>query len=480
VLFRGDPIIAGDQGVFLSVAARMLEGDRLYADVVENKDPLFFYTYAAGLWAGGFRGAYLLDALWLGIAGLSFALLLRELRVPSSAAVAGFFIYPFALTSAWYVAGHTMLAGLAFAPVVAWLWLRGNFAASGAVFGVVLLFKLHVAAVAGAPLCAFVLVGAPSGARLRPVVRGLLGLGACLALAAVVLAARGELRAYIDVITYNVYYSSALVESLSPIDRARAHLDVAIDYFKAAGRWQFPAALLVLAVFAVAGAYLVRSGRGVRQRLLVVTTAVTLLLTLGTIALTAYWFHHLQMLAYPAGLIAATLISAVAARFGERAGVVAAVACVLFAFWSMAKNENGLAISPGWTAEADSATSTALEQARARYLDPSKRVTYMVFGGNSENAHAVFLEDGFDLVCRWFFLFPHSLESQMEETSECSERERPELILVTLGFDDPRLPGAAWKAFVARAKRLLEREYDLVVTIHPGYQVWKRKDIPTA
>ena len=56
VLLRGDPFVASDQGVFLSVAGRMLDGDRLYADVFDNKDPLFFYTYAGAFWIGGWRG----------------------------------------------------------------------------------------------------------------------------------------------------------------------------------------------------------------------------------------------------------------------------------------------------------------------------------------------------------------------------------------------------------------------------------------
>jgi hypothetical protein len=58
VLLRGEPWIRDDPGVFLSVAARLLDGDRLYADVFDNKDPLFYYTFAGRFgWVGGpFRG----------------------------------------------------------------------------------------------------------------------------------------------------------------------------------------------------------------------------------------------------------------------------------------------------------------------------------------------------------------------------------------------------------------------------------------
>jgi hypothetical protein len=479
VLLRGEPILAGDQGVFLSVAARVLDGDRLYADAVENKDPLFFYTYAAGMWIGGWRGAFFLDGIWLGVAALSFALLLRELRAPRSAVVAGFFVYPLALTSAWYVTGHTMLAGLAFAPLAAWLWLRGSFAASGAGLAVVLLFKMHVGAVAAAPLVAFWLFGAPDGRRARPLALAAFGLSGALAVAALLLALRGELRAYLDTISYNVYYSRALLASDSVLGRAEAHLDVVIGFFEGSGRWQLPAAILVLGLFAVAGFYLAAIHRGSRERLLAGTAAITLLLTLGTLALTAYWFHHNQMLAYPAALIAATLISLVTVTLSERAGVVAAAACVLFALWASVKNEDRIQISPAWTADAVSASATALEDARARFYSPSDRVTYMVFGGNSENAHAVFVSDKLDLVCRWFHLYPHSTDGQLEETTECSRQEDPMLVLVTLGFFDSRAAPPKWGAFVARARRLLDSEYELVETEHPGFEVWKRR-VPAA
>jgi hypothetical protein len=140
VFLRGTPTIGSDQGIVLSVAARMIAGDHLYSEVVENKDPLFFYAAAAAYGVGGWRGPFVLDGLWLGLAAFSFALLLRELRAPPAAVVAGFFVYPLALTSGWYLAGLTMIAALAIAPLIAYFWLRGRFVTSGALLGAVMLF----------------------------------------------------------------------------------------------------------------------------------------------------------------------------------------------------------------------------------------------------------------------------------------------------------------------------------------------------
>jgi len=473
-LLRGQPVAASDQGVYLSIAARMLDGDTLYAEVADPKDPFFFYTYAAALWIADWRGPFLLDGIWLAVASVSIVLLLRALGAPRSAIVAGFFIYPLALTSGWFQPGLSMLAGLAVAPLPAWAWLRGRFAVAGALLGTVMLFKLNLAGIAAASLLGFVVVGAPEGSRRGQLSRGVLGLAVFLAGAAAILGIRGELRAYLDMIAYNVQYARSGLEHLGPVDRARAHLDVVVQYFESAGRWQLPGAVLVLGLFAVAG-YLVWTRGGSNRRLLAAGAVLTLLATLGTLALTAFWRHHLQMLAYPIVLIAATGVSAVALLFGRRAGAIAAAACTVFALWSSVKNEDRIDISSAWTTAPHSGGAVALERARMRFHAGDDKVAYIVFGGNSENAHAVFIGDELDLVCRWFHIYPQSLTKYFEETVECFGREDPDLVLVTLGFFDSRLAPPEWAAFVASARRFLDTRYELVETEHPGFEVWRQK-----
>lgn len=477
VVVRGQPSATSDQGILLSVAARMLDGDDLYDEVIENKDPLVFYTYAGALWIGGWRGPFLLDGLWLALAALGFAVLLRELDAPRHAVVAGFFVYPLALTAAWYLAGLTMLGGLAFAPFVPWLWLRRDHVASGGVLGVVMLFKLNLGAVAAAPLVALFLLRAPPGSRRRQLGEGAAGLGGTLLVAAAVLLAWNGLRDYLGTIAYNIEYSNALLAEQGTLGRMREHLRIVVDWFERSGRWQLPAALLVLAVFgaAVAATW---SRLAARHRALATASALTLVATVWTLAMTAYWPHHLQMLAYPAAFVGATLISVVSSTAGGKAGIAAAGACVVFALWSSVKHEDRVEVSPAWRDTPISAGAIGLEKARARFFDGSEEVGYMVFGGNSENAHAAFIGDEFELVCRWFHLYPNSLDRQFDETIACGRRERPELVLVTLGFFDERTAEPTrWGSFVSRARRLLDSRYEKVGEEHPGFQVWKRRDV---
>ena len=476
VLVRGEPVVGSDQGILLSVAGRMLDGDDLYAEVIENKDPLVFYTFAGALWVGGWRGPFLLDGVWLAVAGLGLALLLRELRLPRTAVAAGFFVYPLALTAAWFYAGLTMLGGLALAPFVPALWLRRSYVASGAVLATVMLFKLNLALVVAAPVAALLLLGVPDGECWRQLVRAAGGAAATFAAGALVLLVWGGLREYLDSIVYNVDYANALLASESTLGRMRDHSRIVVDQFRTAGRWQLPAALLVVGVFAVAVA-LTWTRRAAGQRVVATLGTFTLAVTLLTLALTAYWDHHLQMLAYPAALIAATLISVAAGTFGSRAAAATAALCIVFALWSSLKNEDRLDVSAAWTTTPISAGADALEKARTRFYPESETVTYMVFGGNSENGHAAFFAEDFELTCRWFQLAPISLDWQFEETLECARHERPMLVMISLGFFDERQRQfPLWRVFVAGARRFLDAGYEKVVEEHPGFEAWKRRD----
>jgi hypothetical protein len=401
-------------------------------------------------------------------------LLVRELGAPRSAVVASFFVYPLALTAGWYLVGMSMLGGLAVAPFAPLLWLRGRFAAAGAVLVAVALLKLNLAPLAVAPLAALLVLGAPERARWHAFKRGALGLGGALLAAAAFLGIRGELRPYLDTIAYNIHYSSARTTSDDPLRRTVDHFSVVTDFFYLAGRWQLPAAILVLAAFGVA--VLVVFFRGTRSELsLACVATATLLAALAVLALTAYGVEHLQLLAYPATLIATALIWRAHAFIGRWGGALAATAVALFALWSSVKASGGTEVSTWWTSNPISPGAVALAHARDRYRPGARTVDYMVLGSNSENGHAAFLGPGFDLTCRYFHLYAFSRREQFDETRACAEREKPTFVLVTLGFYDPPYGVPAWDEFIASSKRLLAEHYRLVEEEPPGFQVWMRK-----
>jgi hypothetical protein len=180
------------------------------------------------------------------------------------------------------------------------------------------------------------------------------------------------------------------------------------------------------------------------------------------------------MLAYPATLIGATILTVLSTTRWSKLVTIGACGFVVFALWSSLKNPGGLEISTAWRTKPISAGAIALERARKRFDPQAQRVTYMVFGSNSENGHAAFIGHQFDLACRWFQLYPFSSPEQFDETTKCARRQRPEFVLVTLGYFDTPNDGSAWAEFVANTRKFLDDGYKLVEEEAPGFQVWRR------
>jgi hypothetical protein len=402
------------------------------------------------------------------------ALMLGELRAPRSAVLAGSLVYPLALTAAWYEPGASMLSGLALAPLAAWFWLRGTHAAGGAVLGLLVLFKANLALVAAAPMVAFLLLGVPDRPRHRQVAAAVAGFASIVVVAALFLAARGELGAYLDILEYNVYYSDAGLRSQGGSGGTLDHLRLVREFFLASGKWQWPAALGALGLLLITVAVAWRR-HGRPFQLLSAVAITTLLATVVTLAMTAVFREHLQMLAYAAALAAATVVAAASRSLGTWAGLAVAAACVVFAAWSSLKHEDiGNLSLQAWSSAQASTPGAALEDTRVRFFGKAERVPYMVFGRNTEDGHAAFVGDQLSLECRWFHQYPFYREEQFSEILECARRRRPMLVLVTQSFYDPMPDQPRWEAFVSRARRLLEARYEIVTELGMS-QVWKHR-----
>jgi hypothetical protein len=473
---RVTPQVWGDPGVWLSVAARLLDGDRLYADVFDNKDPFFFYSYALSLRIAGVRGPFALEVVWLAVGTVGLAMALRTLRVGTLAVVTGAVVYPLALTASWYVPGATMVPALAIAPLALWLWARGAAVAAGFLVVVAMLFKLNLGLVVAAPLVALLLVGDAGASRRRRAAEGTCGAAVALALCALLLGVRGELRPYLDTIAYNVHYSDAGVNG----GGLHAHLSIVRVFFAAAGKWQLPAA--VLATVALLVVSLVGWQRGSPGFRRVAAAAVaTLLAAFVTLATTAVFTVHLQLLAYPAALGCATLVVALR-RLWRPLGVAAAAICIALAARASLGQEDLSALSiRTWTVAPVSTPGTAHEATRARLFPDGRRVSYAVFGRNTEDGHAAFVSRSMDMQCRYFHQYPFYREAQLQETLDCARRSQPQLILVTTSFYDPMPGHPAWERFVAETRAMLRSRYDLV-TREGMTEVWRQRSAagPTA
>jgi hypothetical protein len=485
VLLRGRPSLKSDAGVFLSVAGSMLHGDRLYVGVLDNKDPLFYYAHAGALAAFGWTGPFLLDVLWLAIAAASTLLLLRAVGASWTVAAVGFVVYPLLLTGAWYLSGYSLLAALSFAPLIGLLWLRGSFVVAGALLALGVLFKVNLALVlASVPLAALVLAPRGLRAQLAKAAGGFVGV---VAAAATALAVRGELHGYIENFKDNISYSRNVLSATGSVTGIPGHIKIAAWAASRPGHvLGVPVGkplhlVVVVAVFLLAGALAVRTLRrhpappgaatpAPATRFLAATFLCATAMTALTLALTAAWSPHDQMLAFPELLlivfVIAWLVSAkpkLAAGLPGIAAVcaVAALGIVLLGGTASAPYARAGGVSY-WFDSGHSGTAEELEQAAASRFPAARTITYVHLGQNDEEAVAAFLDGRFELACpaiAQYVFTPH-----LDGVLRCVEGKQPELVLVTQKFRrEPHAP-AEWDRFVVDGTRLLDRDYERVST----------------
>jgi hypothetical protein len=486
VFIRGRPSLTGDAGVFVSVAGRLLHGDRLYVNVIDNKDPLFYYSHAGALAVLGWRGPFLLDIVWVAIAAASIALLLRSIGASRLTSAVGFVAYPLLLTGEWYYADYTQLAPLAFAPLIGWLWMRGRCALAGALLGLGVLFEVNLALVlASAPL-ALLLVGLPTSSVRGQLARSAAGLGAVLATAAAILAVLGELHGYLKGLVANISYSRDVLSALKHRTGIIGHLQIAGG--GTGGPLHF--AIFVIA-FAMVGLLAVRTLRRaaraprlavgpavpVRPSARVVLAALFLssaLATVITLALTAVWAHHDQMLAYPGVMLIAFATVAFAGRVAERfrTGVACLTAVVGIALLGGASAPADGPIST-WLHGGHSKSAEVLERAAQDRFPALREITFAHLGMNDEEGVAAFLPSKFELACPIIgqYLFSPDLPSVLR----CIRDAKPLLVLVTPTFMPMAQAPAAWNQFVAEGSSLLSQAYQRVATQQNGrglIEVW--------
>jgi hypothetical protein len=483
VIVRGSPSLESDAGIFLSVAGRLLDGDRLYVDVLDNKDPLFYYSHAAALALGDWRVPFLLDVVWLAVAATFTFLLLRAIGASRLTAAIGFACLPLLLTGAWYLAGYSMLAALALVPVIGWLWIRGSFASAGALLCVGLLFKVNLALVLVSAPVAFLLLRLPAGGARSQLARAAAGFGAVGAAAVAILALRGELQGYLDNLIDNVAYSRDVLAVTGRPSGILGHSEAV------AGAVGSPGHAAVVAVgFLVVGVLAIRTLReprveqGERQPAAIRTVAtlflVTSVATALTLALTAAWNHHVQMLAYPGLLLIAFLVMVIRAPSADLLRVAAAcmsagVVVVLLGGTGAYPDRRG-SIST-WLESGRSETAELLERAGKKRVPRLDEPTFAHLGRNDEEAVAAFLDRDHALACPTIAQYFYSPD--LSRVSRCIRERRPRLLLVTPSFKRSGFAPPEWNRFVARGSSLLSQDYEPALareTGHGSIEVWTR------
>jgi hypothetical protein len=293
--FRLIPSPTSDRAIFVSVAEYLNKGSRLYVDVYDNKDPLFYYAVSSQRLFGA-TGEYVFELSIAFIAALSAYDIARNLgSIGNWQQKALLVAVPLLVTGAFWVPGDTHLPATALGLLCCSNYFRKRFLLSGLLLAILFFTKLIMF-----PLpVVFCLASELSSSRERRLRIAAKHLGLIIVafiLSAVsilaMLAIRGELFGYLQAQQNNILYAnSVLIDSHGFAGSLGSHLrTVFTDQTSVVSVVVVPFAGLILAIC-------VAMGRGEPQaRSFAVATLATSLFSLLILAMTGLWRHHLQIM----------------------------------------------------------------------------------------------------------------------------------------------------------------------------------------
>lgn len=476
------PIAWADRAVFVSVADQLLAGQRLYVDVADNKDPLFYAAVALQR-RFGLMGEGLAEAALVAVSTLAALAIARTLAspVPSRGQARGrggsgeeqaarcwpgwglLAAIPLLTTGAFWLPGYTHLPGTSLAMVAVALAVDGRLAAAGVGLGLLLFTKLILAPVALVAVLVVAVAGPgprPSRAPREPAQRlGRLGLGGGVSAALVLLglALRGELVGYGHTQLANLRYASAFG---SPGGGLRA---LFADPALAVAMLLLPGALLALAA--------TLAGQRRRQpaiAALLIASLASLGFAILMLARTGLWPHHLQLLAFPQALALVTLaicLPPLGARGGALAGLGLVALAVVLSGTSDLRHYSG---SPEATATRVGALVQPSPESQAFHAVLPTGAPYARLGGNTHSLPTGARHDW--LVCPAFHQYPFTPPETLTQTLHCVGTAPTVIVdrsFAPLDAPPPWWPPGAgdpallprWNTFVARGERLLARRF---------------------
>jgi len=136
------PDPSSDRAAFVSVAEYLLSGNRLYIDIYDNKDPLFFYAVSMQRLLGTV-GEYLFELLMVTIAAVSAYDISRIVEHTGAMRKRLLLItVPLLVTGTFWFPAYTHLPATAFSLLACALFLRKKMLFAGGCMGLVAFTKL--------------------------------------------------------------------------------------------------------------------------------------------------------------------------------------------------------------------------------------------------------------------------------------------------------------------------------------------------
>ena len=477
-----------DASMFYSIFHQLSQGRRLYADIFDMKDPLYFYGYGIAYVILGLRGPMIWETV------LSVALLVLMDRIMAHLGLTliarlttlMLFVFLF-FTPDVYMPIHTYHQAIVFYLAAVWAGLAGRPLIAGALIGLVFFSKMPMVYVL--PACGWLAVCGGPIPRIKNMIMRLalsaMGFFGVVGLVLAVLVARGEFWGYLDSIGVNVYYSGLYPHHIfSPITFNKA---VLLFGYGGVGMWLVLIMLdTILACYYCSGV-LFGSARDAEsphhwhwlRRLelrwpLLALSVFSLALSLGTlytISIGPKRSHHFQLVGVAMTVCMIHLFCYVRMKLPQfsvqlKAGVVSLVITVLTLFAPEEQYEVQH-VSPA-TLQGDAVRFDARfvlwRDIIARYAGTS--LTYCVVAqGNPGVRIPALTPPHMRLACRTFFQLPWNYPPMMDELISFANEGRADLFFRQNYFN-------TMPYYERQIDDALNRNYTLVET-NSDVKIWR-------
>jgi len=435
-----------DYGIHVSVAERLIAGDRLYAEVWDNKDPLYFQSLALARLVTP-MGGWLLEIGGLVLIGIAAFALATSLGLSRRLSVlTGWVGAPVIVVG---VADPTagVLAGVPLALMSIALLVNGHRVSAGLILAFVPFFKITVFPVALAAFLAIIVLRRERGTWARVAAGFGLGVLAVLAL----LALRGELGPYLDSLRLNLAYSqeggqagglTGLITHLSPLTSQSVQVTIL--------------GILLALTLVRAGA----ESRGPRQAGDAVSvvwwaTVWASAAVVGVLAVTGKWPGHAKILVIPAVLALLVGVAAGPARLRLFGLAPTLAIVVLITLLSGAPSYRHVLSSLEY-ARANINLQGAISQHSLVIQSTGPASSYARVGQGDDPAHAVGLGQ-WTLACPRFQQYWWESPSTLQRTLDCLPNAR--VVLVTPDLYGP-VSSPAWDDFQQSVEMILSSGFD--------------------
>lgn len=291
--FRLIPDPSSDRAIFVSVAEYLLSGNRLYIDIYDNKDPLFFYAVSMQRLFGPL-GEYLFELLMVTIAAVSAYDISRIVEHTGVMRKRLLLIaVPLLVTGTFWLPGYTHLPATAFSLLACALFLRKKMLFAGGCIGLVAFTKVIMFPLPAAFCLTYEFILWANKVSRKHFNRIVIGFMSVSAIMIIILLTRHELLGYLQAQQNNFLYSnSVLVDNSSLGNSFASHLRTMFLGSKSK-------LLLLFSVIASMGfsGYMATQSRVEKKiKAFLIGTLATYIISIIVLGLTGIWEHHQQLI----------------------------------------------------------------------------------------------------------------------------------------------------------------------------------------